>query len=64
MLICFIQVQWHVIPLKGGTFLVNYFPVKIVATDILLVAVTALIITFVAAWFPAYKASGQGIELK
>lgn len=64
MLICFIQVQWHVIPLKGGTFLVNYFPVKIVATDILLVAVTALIIAFVAAWFPAYKASGQGIELK
>ena len=64
MLICFIQVQWHVIPLKGGTFLVNYFLVKIVATDILLVAVTALIITFVAAWFPAYKASGQGIELK
>ena len=64
MLICFIQVQWHVIPLKGGTFLVNYFPVKIVATDILLVAVTTLIIAFVAAWFPAYKASGQGIELK
>ena len=64
MLICFIQVQWHVIPLKGGTFLVNYFPVKIVATDILLVAVTTLIIAFVAAWFPAYKASGQGSELK
>ena len=64
MLICFIQVKWHIISLKGGTFLVNYFPVKIVATDILLVAVTALIITFVAAWFPAYKASGQGIELK
>ncbi len=64
MLICFIQVQWHIIPLKGGTFLVNYFPVKIVATDILLVAVTALIIAFFAAWFPAYKASRQGIELK
>jgi len=64
MLICFIQVKWHIISLKGGTFLVNYFPVKIVATDILLVAVTALIITFVAAWFPAYKASGQVIELK
>jgi len=64
MLICFIQVKWHIISLKGGTFLVNYFPVKIVATDILLVAVTALIIAFVAAWFPAYKASGQGIELK
>lgn len=64
MLVCFIQVKWHIISLKGGTFLVNYFPVKIVATDILLVAVTALIIAFVAAWFPAYKASGQGIELK
>jgi len=64
MLICFIQVKWHIISLKGGTFLVNYFPVKIVATDILLVAVTALFIAFVAAWFPAYKASGQVIELK
>jgi lipoprotein-releasing system permease protein len=64
MLVCFIQLTWRPIKLNGGTFLVNYFPVKIVATDILLVAITALIIAFVAAWFPAYKASRQGIELK
>jgi lipoprotein-releasing system permease protein len=64
LLVCFIQVQWHIIPLKGGTFLVNYFPVKMIITDVLLVAVTALIIAFVAAWFPAYKASRQRIELK
>ncbi len=64
LLVCFIQIQWHIIPLKGGTFLVNYFPVKMVITDVLLVAITALIIAFVAAWFPAYKASRQGIELK
>jgi lipoprotein-releasing system permease protein len=64
MLVCFIQLTWQPIKLNGGTFLVNYFPVKIVVTDILLVAVTALIIAFIAALFPAYKASRQGIELK
>jgi lipoprotein-releasing system permease protein len=64
LLVCFIQLTWHPIKLNGGTFLVNYFPVKIVVTDILLVAITALIIAFVAAWFPAYKASRQGIDLK
>ncbi len=63
-IVCFIQLQWHIIPLKGGTFLVNYFPVKMIPTDVLLVTFTALIIAFFAAWFPAYKASGQGIELK
>ncbi|MBL0145476.1 MAG: ABC transporter permease [Chitinophagaceae bacterium] len=64
LLISFAQLKWKLIPLKGGTFLVNYFPVKTVATDILLVAFTAILIAFAAAWFPAYKASKQKIELK
>jgi lipoprotein-releasing system permease protein len=64
LLISFIQLQWHVIPLRGGTFLINYFPVKIVFTDIVLVAATALLIAFIAALFPAYKASREGVGLK
>jgi lipoprotein-releasing system permease protein len=64
LLISFIQLQWHIIPLKGGTFLINYFPIKIVITDIALVAATALLIAFIAALFPAYKASREGVGLK
>jgi lipoprotein-releasing system permease protein len=64
LLIAFIQIKTHFIPLNGGSFLVNYFPVKIIITDVLLVSITAIFIAFIAAWFPAYKASRQGIELK
>jgi lipoprotein-releasing system permease protein len=64
LLVGFIQLQWHIIPLKGNTFLIDYFPVKILLKDILLVAATALVIAFIAALFPAYKASREGVELK
>lgn len=63
-LICFIQLQFKVIKIGGGSFLIDYFPVKLVATDFLLVAATAGIIAFIAAWFPAHKASRQAFELK
>jgi lipoprotein-releasing system permease protein len=50
--------------LSGNSFLIDYFPVKLIATDFLLVASTALIIAFIAAWFPARKAAGQAFELR
>ncbi|MFT3908899.1 MAG: FtsX-like permease family protein [Ferruginibacter sp.] len=64
VLICFLQVKYKLIPLRGGSFLIDYFPVKFIATDFLLVASTAMAISLIASWFPAYKASKQPLELR
>ncbi len=61
---CFLQLKFKLIKLQGGSFLIDYFPVKLIATDFLLVAVTATVIAFLAAWFPARKASRQEFELR
>lgn len=64
LLICFLQVKFHLIKLAGGSFLIDYFPVKLQLTDFILVAVTAGVIAFFASWFPARKAAAQKIELR
>jgi lipoprotein-releasing system permease protein len=63
-IICLLQIKFKIIKLAGGSFLLDYFPVKMIATDFILVAVTATAIAFLAAWFPARKASGQAFELR
>ena len=63
-IICALQSKFKLVKLSGNSFLIDYFPVKLIATDFLLVATTALIIAFVAAWFPANKAAHQAFELR
>ncbi len=63
-IICLLQLNYRLIPLSGGSFLINYFPVKMLWRDYLLVAGTVLSIAFFAAWYPARKAAGQSIELR
>jgi lipoprotein-releasing system permease protein len=62
--ICFLQLKFKLIPMQGDSFLINYFPVKLVFTDFILVAVTALSITALASWIPAYRASRQSFKLQ
>jgi lipoprotein-releasing system permease protein len=64
VLLCLVQIKFKLVKLTGGSFLIDYFPVKFVATDFLLVAATAAAIAFAAAWFPSRKASRQAIELR
>ena len=63
-IICLLQLKFEIIKLAGGSFLLDYFPVKMIASDFVLVAVTATAIAFIAAWFPARKASRQEFELR
>lgn len=62
--VCLIQLKFRLIKLQGGSFLIDYFPVKLEATDLILVALTAACIAFIAAWLPARKASKQVFELR
>ncbi len=63
-LICALQLKYKLIPLQGDSFLINYYPVKMVATDFLLVFSTILIVALLASWLPARKAALTPIELK
>jgi len=64
LLICWAQTVFKLITIPGGTFLIDYYPVKISANDFILVIVTVIAIAFLASWFPARKAALQPIELK
>lgn len=64
LIIAALQLKFHIIKLYGNSFLIDYFPVKLVGTDFLLVVATSFIIAFAASWFPAQKAAGQAFDLK
>lgn len=64
MLFCWLQVTYHLVPLQGGSFLINYYPVKMVVGDFVLVLATVFIVAWIASWFPSRKASMQAIELR
>jgi lipoprotein-releasing system permease protein len=64
VVICKLQLKYKLVPLQGGSFLIDYYPVKLVATDFLLVFSTILIVALLASWFPSRKAALQPIELR
>ena len=64
LLICALQVKFKLIKIEGGSFLIDYFPVKLIATDFLLVTVTSILIAFIASWFPSRKAASRQFELR
>ncbi|RYY54496.1 MAG: ABC transporter permease [Chitinophagaceae bacterium] len=63
-LICVLQINFHLIPLQGGSFLIDYFPVKMRVTDFLLVAATVFVIALIASWIPARKAARHEFTLR
>jgi lipoprotein-releasing system permease protein len=64
LVVCLLQIKYKLIPLQGDSFLIDYYPVKLVPTDFLLVLSTILVVALLASWIPARKAALQPIELK
>ncbi len=64
LVIGFLQIQFKLLKLAGGSFLIDYFPLKFVAQDFVLVVSCAMAIVLIASWLPAYKASKQSLTLK
>ncbi|HEX6333920.1 MAG TPA: FtsX-like permease family protein [Flavisolibacter sp.] len=58
------QTKYHLIPLTGSTFMIDYFPVKMVLSDFLLVSTTVLVIALIASWMPSAKAARQQLVLR
>lgn len=63
-IISFIQLKFHLIKLVGNSFLIDYFPVKLLLSDFLWVAITSFVISFIASYLPARKASQYHFQLK
>ena len=64
LLIAWLQIQFHLIPLAGGSFLINYFPVQLRLMDFLLVGSTVFVIALIASWLPSKKAASQKFSLR
>jgi lipoprotein-releasing system permease protein len=64
ILICWAQVKYKLVPIEGGTFLIDYYPVTLKAGDFVLVLITVFLVAGLAAWYPSRKAAAQPIELK
>jgi lipoprotein-releasing system permease protein len=63
-ILAILQVNFKLIPLQGGTFLIDYFPVQLSLSDFLLVGLTVLVIALLASWIPARKAARQQFSLR
>ena len=64
LIVGILQVNFKLIPLQGSTFMIDYFPVKMVFADFILVGATVLIIALIASWIPARKAALQQFALR
>ena len=62
--ICLLQLKYKLVPIQGGSFLVDYYPVKLVPLDFGMVMGTVLVVALLASWFPSRKAAQQPIELR
>lgn len=62
--VCWAQVKFKLIALQGNSFLIDYYPVKMIWEDFLLVGITIVVIALLASWLPSRKASMQEFSLK
>ncbi len=64
LFLAWLQIRYHLIALEGGSFLIDYFPVKLRVEDFLLVGATVFVIAFIASWLPSRKAAAQDFSLR
>ncbi|MBL7739145.1 MAG: ABC transporter permease [Chitinophagaceae bacterium] len=62
--LAWLQISYHLIPLTGGSFLIDYFPVTLRIMDFLLVGATVFVIALIASWLPSKKAASQEFSLR
>lgn len=63
LIFSYLQVTFKLIPLQGS-FVIDYYPVEISITDILLIVLTVFVIGLLASWLPSAKAAKQKVSLR
>ena len=56
---CLLQIHVGLIKMPGSSFMVQYYPVKMMAGDFILIAVIIIVISIIMAWLPARRAVQQ-----
>jgi lipoprotein-releasing system permease protein len=64
ILLAWLQVHYKLVPMGGGSFLIDYFPVDLKPADFLLVSLTVVTIAVLASWLPARKAAANEFSLR
>jgi lipoprotein-releasing system permease protein len=64
LLVYYLQTQFKLVPLEGSTFLIDYYPIKLMGSDVFSVVLIVFIIGTLASWMPSFRASRQSIELR
>ncbi|MCB9055539.1 MAG: ABC transporter permease [Chitinophagales bacterium] len=64
LIIVWLQLKFHLVSLEGGSFLINYYPVKLKLADFLLVGATVFFIAILASLIPSFKAASQRFSLR
>jgi lipoprotein-releasing system permease protein len=60
LLVCLLQLKFGLIKLQGGgSFIINAYPIKLIATDFLYVFITISLIGTAAAWLPVRRMAGK-----
>jgi len=56
LFLCFLQQVFGIVKLgsSSGSFIVDAYPVSVHLTDILLVFVTVLVVSFLSVWYPVH----------
>lgn len=63
-LLVWMQLTFKLVPLQGGTFLIQHYPVELRWMDFVLVGLTVLVISFLASYIPSRKAARQTFSLR
>lgn len=64
LLVYYLQTRYKLIPLEGATFLIDYYPLRLLLSDFILVGSTVFIIVLGSAWIPARRAAQEVMELR
>ncbi len=64
VLICLGQQQFHWVKLGGQSFIIDYYPVSVRASDLVVVVAIVVCIALIAAWLPARRATMSYFSLR
>ena len=64
LLLIYLQINFKLIEIGGGSFLIDYFPVEVRLKDFILIGATVFVIAVLASWFPARKAASLEFSLR
>lgn len=63
LLFCWLQEKLHLITLEGS-FVIDYYPVKVMGTDLAIILITIILIALLAGIYPSIMASKKSFSLK